>query len=233
MTISFYGNYFYGNYWIRRAAMLVAFCALFSWAAWAQDSGAKSQELSSAAQTIQEMTSSNQIPHTLIDQAQCIAVVPKLTKAGLGVGGEHGTGVVSCRTSNGWSAPAFISITGGSVGLQAGGEQSQIVLLMNKEGQQQLMSGNFRLTGDLAAAGPTGQGYNASAGWSAPVLSYSRSNGAYAGASIQGSKISIDKDAMHNVYGSNETEQNVLNGSVQTPPQAQLFTNALPSGSMH
>lgn len=231
MTISFHQNC-----WIRQASMLMACCGLFSWAAWAQKSGAKSDELSSAAQITQEMTSSGQIPHKLFDDAQCIAVIPKLTKAGLVVGGEHGTGVVSCRTSNGWSAPAFISISGGSVGLQAGGEESQIVLLMNKEGEQQLMSGDFKLTGQAAAAGPTGNGYDASTGWKAPMLSYSRSHGAYAGADIQGSTISVDKDAMHSVYGSSETEQNVLHGSVQTPPQAQPFTSALPgntNGNMH
>jgi len=221
------------NGWIRRAAMLMASCALFSWAAWAQNSGAKSQELTSAGRTMQEMTSSGQVPHTLLDQSRCIAVIPNLTKGGFIVGGEHGTGVVSCRTSSGWSAPAFISISGGSIGLQAGGEQSQIILLMNKEGEQQLMNGNFQLTGQIAAAGPTGNGYNNSAGWKAPVLSYSHSNGAYAGASIQGSKISVDQSAMHNVYGSNQDEHTVLDGSVKTPEQAQQFTNALPSGNMH
>jgi lipid-binding SYLF domain-containing protein len=98
------------------------------------------------------------------------------------------------------------------------------------------MNGDFKLTGQLAAAGPTGNGYNASAGWQAPILSYSRSHEAYAGADIQGSTISVDQGAMHNVCGSSETEHKVLDGSVKTPPQAQSFTNALPgnvSGNMH
>jgi SH3 domain-containing YSC84-like protein 1 len=210
---------------MRRVAILGMFVALFSWAAWAQ--GAKSQELNDAANVLQSMASSNQVPQQLLDQAKCVAVVPGLTKAGFIVGGEHGNGVVSCRTSSGWSAPAFISITGGSFGLQAGAENSDIILLMNQEGEQKVMNGNFQLGGQVVAAGPNGSSYNASAGWKAPVLAYTRSNGAYAGANIAGSKISVDNTAMHNVYGHSESVNNVLSGSAQTPQQAQPFTNAL------
>lgn len=212
---------------MRKAAILGMFLALFSWAAWAQDSGAKATELNDAAHVLQSMSSSNQVPQQLLSQAKCVAVIPGLTKAGLIVGGEHGNGVVSCRTSNGWSAPAFISITGGSVGLQAGAENSDIILLMNQEGEQRITSGNFQLGGEVVAAGPTGNSYSNSAGWKAPVLAYSRSNGAYAGANIAGSKIQVDDTAMNNVYGHDHSLNNVLDGSTQTPQQAQPFTSAL------
>jgi lipid-binding SYLF domain-containing protein len=220
---------------MRNIAMIMAFFALFTWVAWGQsngsnNSGAKSQELSSAAQTVQQMTSSNQVPKQLLDQAQCVAVVPNMTKGGFIVGGKHGNGVVSCRTSTGWSAPAFISISGGSIGLQAGAEEAQIVLLMNKQGEQQLMNGNFQLGAEAVAAGPNGNNYNASTGWKAPVLSYTQSHGAYAGANIQGSTVQVDNSAMHNVYGSSTSAQKVLNGSVQTPQQAEQFVSALPQG---
>lgn len=210
---------------MRKAAILGMFIALFSWVAWAQ--GAKSKELNDAANVLQSMSSSNQVPQQLLSQAKCVAVVPGLTKAGFIVGGKHGNGVVSCRTSSGWSAPAFISISGGSVGLQAGAQSSDIVLLMNQQGEQQVMNGNFQLGGEVVAAGPNGNSYNASAGWKAPVLAYTRSNGAYAGANIEGSSISVDDGAMNNVYGQNTSINNVLNGSKQTPQQAQSFNSAL------
>src|SRR5215467_354310 len=106
---------------------------------WAADAA---KQISAAADVMQSMTSSHQIPSSLLDQAQCIAVIPRLTKGGLIVGGEHGSGVVSCRSASGWTAPAFITMTGGSVGLQAGAEHQDIVLLMNSQGQQELKSGH-------------------------------------------------------------------------------------------
>jgi len=221
---------------MRRISMIAAFCALFTWAALAQNnnsynSGAKKHELSNAAQTVQQMTSSKKVPKQLIDQAECIAVIPNLTKGALIVGGEHGSGVVSCRKGLQWSAPAFINVTGDSIGLQAGGSNSQILLLMNKEGEQDLLTGNFQLSANAVAAGPNGSNYNASAGWTAPVLSYKRSNGAYAGVDIKGSQVSVDKGAMKDVYGSQISADKVLTGTVQVPEQAEQFVHALPSSN--
>jgi lipid-binding SYLF domain-containing protein len=191
---------------------------------------AEGQESASAAQTLRQMTASNKVPKSLLDQSQCIGVVPNLTKAGLLVGGEHGSGLVSCRTSSGWSAPAFFGISGGSIGLEAGAQTSQIILLMNKRGKEDLLKGKFQLTANAVAAGPTGSNYSASAGWKAPILSYKQSQGAYAGASIQGSTISMNNGDIHKVYGQNVTAHQVLSGSVRTPRQAQQFTKALPQG---
>jgi len=186
--------------------------------------------LDAAAQTVQSMTTgAKPIPSSLLRDAKCIAVVPKLTKAGLIIGGEHGNGVVSCRTASGWSAPAFITITGGSVGLQAGGEHQEIVLLMNNQGKQELTSGHWDLGAEAVAAGPTGDsaGVGQSTGWKAPVLSYSHSSGAYAGANLQGSKIDLDGDANHNLYGQSASVQSILDGQAQTPEAAQQFLSAL------
>jgi lipid-binding SYLF domain-containing protein len=215
---------------MTKIGLLAALLTLFACTAWAnpKDTNAKSEELNNAANTLQQMINSNQVPRALLDQAQCVGVVPKLTKAGFLAGGEHGDGVVSCRTSQGWSAPAFFSISAGSFGLQAGAEQAQILLLMNQEGKNQLLNGNFDLSANAVAAGPTGANYTASA-WAAPVLSYQISHGAYAGVNLKGSKMSIDKGAMQDVYGSNGSTHNVLNGSVQEPPQAKEFTSALPN----
>lgn len=193
---------------------------------WAADAA---KEINAATEVLQSMTSSQQIPSSLLGQAQCIAVIPKLTKGGLVVGGEHGSGVVSCRTTSGWSAPAFITMSGGSVGLQAGAEHQDIVLLMNSQGEQELKNGHWDLGAEAAAAGPTG-GTEASenTGWKAPVLSYSNAKGAFAGADIGGSKIGADKDMIHNLYGENASFQSILEGQVPPPASAQQFLSALP-----
>jgi SH3 domain-containing YSC84-like protein 1 len=152
-----------------------------------------------------------------------------MTKAGFIVGGEHGNGVVSCRMTNGWSAPAFITITGGSIGLLAGGEHQEIVLLMNNQGKQELISGHWDLGAEAVAAGPTGDSAGAAenTGWKAPVLSYAHSSGAYAGANLQGSKIDLDQDANHNLYGQSASIQSILDGQAQTPATAQQFLSGL------
>jgi len=204
--------------------IVVPLCAVVLWAV------DNTKVLDAATQTVQSMTTgAKAIPSSLLHAAKCIAVVPKLAKAGLIVGGEHGNGVVSCRTANGWSAPAFIAITGGSVGLQAGGEHQEIVLLMNNQGKQELINGHWDLGAEAVAAGPTGDsaGVAESTGWKAPVLSYAHSSGAYAGANLQGSKIDLDQDANHNLYGKSASIQSILEGQVQTPEAAQQFLSAL------
>ena len=211
---------------MKKPLALFAFVAISCFLVWAADA---TKEITAAADVLQSMTSSHQIPSSLLDQAQCIAVIPGLTKGGLVVGGEHGSGVVSCRTASGWSAPAFITMSGGSVGLQAGAEHQDIVLLMNSQGQQELKNGHWDLGAEAAAAGPTGgAGTTETTGWKAPVLSYSNSKGAFAGADIGGSKIGADKDMMHNLYGENASFQSILDGQVPAPASAQPFLSALP-----
>jgi SH3 domain-containing YSC84-like protein 1 len=214
---------------VHRLALCAIVLALGTWA-FAQSSTADQQLLNHAGHVLQTMSSSNTIPAAVVNQAKCVAVIPNLTKGGLIVGGEHGNGVVTCRTgSNNWSAPAFISVTGGSIGLQAGGMQEDIVLLMNQQGEQELTSGNVQLGANVVAAGPTGANTGAGVNtWSAPILSYKRSkNGAFAGASIQGSKISVNESAIRQVYGHKMQAQNILSGNAQPPAQAQTFLSDL------
>src|SRR5579864_5953721 len=211
---------------MTRISLLIIFVVTFTWSSWAADAA---KELDAAAQVVQSMTSSNQIPAPLLAQAKCIAVIPGLTKAGFIVGGLHGDGVVSCRTNTGWSAPAFVSITGGSVGLQAGGEHQDIILLMNNQGEQELRNGHWDLAAEAVAAGPTGAsaGRTENTGWKAPVLSYAHSSGAYAGANLEGSKLEADEDTIHNLYGQNVSFQSVLEGQVQPSASARQFLSAL------
>jgi len=184
--------------------------------------------LTAAAQVMQKMTASNQIPSKVLRQAKCVAVIPKMAKAGFIVGGKHGNGVVSCRTNSGWSAPAFISMSGASIGLQAGAVEQDIVLLMNDQGKQELEGGHWDLGAEMVAAGPTGQAATtADTGWKTPVLSYSNAGGAFAGFDVGGSKIGIDQDTIKNTYGGSSSIQTILEGQVQPPAAADSFLAAV------
>ena len=124
------------------------------------------------------------IPEEVLHGAKCIAVVPDMAKGAFIVGGEHGRGVVTCRTAHGWSAPAFISIGGGNFGFQAGGQSVDLVILfMNDKGVQGLLSSKFELSGEASAtAGPVGRHASAGTDWkmNTEALSYSRTKGLFA-----------------------------------------------------
>ncbi len=145
------------------------------------------------------------IPEEVLDNAKCIVVVPHLIKAGFIFGGKHGRGVASCRTATGWSAPAFISVSGGSWGLQIGAEGVDLVMLvMNDKGLQHLLSSKFQLSGEgSAAAGPVGRHASAGTDWkmNAELLTYSRSKGAFAGLTLEGAVIEQDADSTTAIYG--------------------------------
>src|SRR5438876_9989334 len=139
------------------------------------------------------------IPEEILGNAKCIAVVPSLLKGGLGFGGAYGRGVATCRTANGWSAPAPFGIKGGSVGFQIGGQAVDLIMvIMNDEGMQNLLSSKFKLGADAsAAAGPVGRHAEGATDWKmrAQVLTYSRARGLFAGITLNGAVISEDKDA--------------------------------------
>lgn len=204
---------------MRRLVLLVASVAGFGCLVWAAD---EAKELDSAAQVLQSTVSSNQIPASLLDQAKCIAVIPRHAK-----GDKQVNGVVSCRTASGWSAPAFISMSGESVHSDA--EHRDLLLLLNSQGAGELKNGHWDLGVSASAPGPSG-GYGVTAGssWKAPVLSYSNSDEAFAGADVGGSTIGADKNAIHNTYGESATFQGVMDGQVQPPAAAEQFMSALP-----
>ena len=192
-------------------------------------------ELNQATQTIQQMTSSTTtagIPSDVLKNAKCVAVIPNLVQAGFIVGGRHGAGVATCRTSSGqWSPPAPFSLTGASFGAQIGGQSIDLVMMvMNNQGMQSLESGHFKLgAGVSAAAGPTGRQASASGGWNAAILTYSHSKGAYAGATVKGAELQQDNSATKALYGHNASFSNILNGQVQMPNEmpAQHFVSAV------
>ncbi len=171
------------------------------------------------------------IPDKIMNDAECIAVVPSMVKIAIGFGGNHGKGVATCRTANGWSAPAPITITGGSWGLQLGGQAIDLVMLvMNEKGMNALLSSKFKVGADAsAAAGPVGRQAAADTDWKmkAEVLSYSRARGVFAGINLSGSKIEQDRDETHVLYGKMVPFATILGGKVSPPEGSQPFLAAV------
>jgi lipid-binding SYLF domain-containing protein len=177
------------------------------------------------------------IPEQLWDKAECALVIPSIKKAAFIVGGEYGSGVMSCRTGADWSAPVFMQLAKGSWGLQIGAEQIDLVLLvMNKSGMDKLLKDKVSLGGDASvAAGPIGRSAQAAtdAQLSAEMLSYSRSQGVFAGIDISGGMLSPDKNALERAYGQHVTAQGVIAGTsrVTSPTEAKAFLQELRRGT--
>jgi lipid-binding SYLF domain-containing protein len=171
------------------------------------------------------------IPEEVLNDAKCILVVPDLIKGGFIVGGKHGRGVATCRTPNGWSAPAFVSVGGGSFGLQAGVQGVDLIMLvMNDQGLQQLLSGKFEVSGEgSAAAGPVGRHVSAATDWKmdAKVLTYSRAQGVFAGLTIEGAVIQQDKDSTRAIYGKQIPFRSILSGKTSAPKSTLAFLKAI------
>src|ERR1700736_619186 len=165
------------------------------------------------------------IPEEVLEHAKCIAVVPHMVKGGFIVGAKGGKGVATCRTANGWSAPAFITISGGSWGLQIGVEAVDVVMIIqNVKGMQRLLSSNFEVGGDAsAAAGPVGRHAEAGTDWKmdTEILTYSRAKGAFAGLTLEGASIRQDSDSRHAMYGPKVTTRALLLGKVPAPSEAK------------
>jgi lipid-binding SYLF domain-containing protein len=171
------------------------------------------------------------IPEEVLEHARCIAVVPHMIKAGFVLGGENGKGVATCRTENGWSAPVFFAITGGSWGLQIGVEGVDLVMVFQGDkGMQRLEDAKFQLGADAsAAAGPVGRHATADTDWklNMEVLTYSRAKGAFAGLTLTGADVRRDDSSMDAFYGHDVSSHRVLRGEVATPAGASAFINAV------
>jgi lipid-binding SYLF domain-containing protein len=165
------------------------------------------------------------IPHDLLERAKCVAIVPGEEKAAFIFGGTYGKGLAVCRTSNGWSAPMFLAVGGGSFGFQIGGSFTDVVLLfMNDHALKSLLSDKFKLGADASvAAGPVGRQASADTDLklNAEILSYSRSKGAFAGISLTGAVVQADHSGDKAMYGSNATRREILDGQVKVPTAAR------------
>jgi SH3 domain-containing YSC84-like protein 1 len=166
------------------------------------------------------------IPRDLFDKAQCIVIVPDLLKGAFGVGGKYGRGYASCRHGGyGWSSPAAVAIEGGSFGLQLGGSSTDVIMLvMNQNGMNRLLSDKFTLGGEAAAAaGPVGRDASANTDvlMRAEILSWSRSRGVFAGLSLEGATLRPDGKENRKLYGREISNKEILETGVGTPPAAR------------
>lgn len=171
------------------------------------------------------------IPQEVLGSAECVAVVPSMLKGGFIVGAKYGKGLASCRTPKGWSAPAFFTIAGGSVGFQIGGQAVDLVMLiMNDNGMKNLLSSKFALGADASvAAGPVGRHAEGNTDWKmrAQVLTYSRARGVFAGVSLNGAVVTQDKPSTREFYNRMVSFNALLKGEVEPPPAANPFLTTL------
>jgi len=199
----------------------------------AEDKQDDVDRLQKATEVIQQImaTPDKGIPEEVLDGAKCVAVVPHLIKGGFVFGAKHGRGVATCRTAHGWSAPSFFTVTGGSWGAQIGVEGVDLVMLvMNDKGMQQLLNSKFQIGGEAsAAAGPVGRHASADTDWklNTEILTYSRSKGAFIGATLEGAGIAQDDEAIRQMYGKELTPRQILSGQVPAPASAHAFLAAV------
>ena len=220
---------------MKKAITLAALLSLTSigWAA--TDREASNDRLDHAGSVLHEIMAAPDkgIPEEVLEHARCIAVVPHMIKGGFVFGAENGRGVATCRSSNGWSAPMFFAITGGSWGLQIGIEGVDLVMIIqNERGMRQLLSSKFSLGADAsAAAGPVGRHASANTDWKldAEILTYSRAKGAFAGLTLNGASIRHDEDSTKAIYGRNVSNRRILRGGVTMPTAANSFLDAVRS----
>lgn len=221
--------------WIAVAAAVAAFTAFSPF------TSAQSQQTSDEAKRIRDATmifseimgaEDKAIPRAILGKAEAIAIFPDTVKAGFIVGGMRGRGIISAHSASGWSSPAFMTLTGGSFGLQIGGQAADIILVINdRRGLENLVRNQFKIGADASvAAGPVGRDAQAATDIQlrAQILSYSRARGLFAGVTINGSTIREDRDANQRFYGKRlQTKEIVFDGAAGSPEPVAPWLDAL------
>ena len=219
---------------MKMLAMCCGLCLIASSAS-AALTKADAKRFDQSAQVINELGDSPDrgIPDDLWNRSHCVVVIPSLKKVAFGFGGEYGSGVMSCRRGTGWTAPVSMRLAKGSLGLQIGAQEVDLVLLvMNRAGVDKLLQDQVSLGVDASiAAGPVGRSSQAAtdAQLNAQMLSYSRSHGLFAGIDLSGGVLRPDADANARVYGAKATAREIVDGSakVTVPVPARAFIAAL------
>jgi lipid-binding SYLF domain-containing protein len=212
---------------------ILFFSALVASHAWAGPKAA--ERLNDAAAVFEQVMEIKEraIPQGLLDKSHCVIVVPGVLRAAFGFGGKYGRGYMACRKAGGlgWSAPAGVRIEGGSFGLQIGGSQTDVIMLvMNENGAEKLLKSKVTLGADAAAAaGPVGRSASAEtdALMRAEILTWSRSRGLFAGISLQGATLRQDSRANEEVYGKVVSNAEIVHGKVTAPSSAARLLGLL------
>src|SRR5271165_4915645 len=182
------------------------------------------------------------IPHDLLEKAECVIVIPSVKKLAFGVGADYGRGAMICRTGEhfrgAWGAPAMYALEGASIGFQIGGEETDLVLLvMNDRGMDSILSSKVKLGADASVAGgPKGRDASADtdAWMRAEILSYSRSRGLFAGVSVEGTTLRPDDDANEQIYGRAITAKEIMRGEkLAVPAAGRELVNVLEKSAPH
>jgi SH3 domain-containing YSC84-like protein 1 len=191
------------------------------------------KRLNTSASVLDEImgTPDKGIPRKILGDAKCIIVVPSMVNIAVVFGGRHGKGVATCRTTdsrgNGWSAPAPVTITGGSWGLQLGGQAIDLVMLvMNQKGMDHLLSSKFKIGAEATgAAGPVGREVEGDTDWKmkAEILTYSRARGLFAGIDLNGAVLKQDRDETAVLYSKILPFQTILSGRAAVPSGSHTF----------
>jgi lipid-binding SYLF domain-containing protein len=226
---------------VPRSLLVLSICLIFIGVSWSADEKEQSdiaKRIDASAKVLNEImaTPDKAIPDKVMSDAKCIAVIPSMVKIAIGFGGNHGKGVATCRTASGWSAPAPVTITGGSWGLQLGGQSVDLVMVVtNDQGMQHLLSSHFKLGADAsAAAGPVGRDTTADTDvkMRAEVLTYSRARGLFAGIDLTGAALTQDKDETRLLYGKFVPFGEILEGKIRPTSASEPFLSAVRKYSM-
>jgi len=221
---------------VKKLVAVLTLVSILTLSAAAKDKDKESSRVENAGEVMTEiMNVPDDIPQQLIDKAECVIVLPSVLKFAIGIGGNYGRGVMTCRTNNfkgPWGAPSMMALEGGSFGLQLGGQATDFVLLvMNERGANGILTGKVKLGADASAsAGPKGRDLSAATDVTmrSEILSYSRSRGLFAGISLEGSTLRPDNGANKSLYGKDvSAKQIILEKAVPPPPSAKLLLGTL------
>ena len=219
------------------ANLTVLFCLLMPSLVKAEDNNdTEKARVKASGDVLKELLNGpNGVPLSVLNKAECVIVLPSVKKVGFVVAGSYGRGVMSCRSGDNfdgsWSAPIMMESSGGSFGLQAGGEATDfVILVMNDKGARAVLHGKAKLGADASvAAGPVGRDAEAStnAAMSAEMLSYSRAHGVFGGVSLEGTSLAPDSGANRKIYGKKVTGEQIFAGSVKPPASAAVLLATL------
>jgi lipid-binding SYLF domain-containing protein len=221
---------------MRMASLAALLSLVMPVVAEAADNNSEEERVKASGEVLKELLNGpNGIPLNLLNKAECIIILPSVKKAGFLIAGQYGRGLMTCRSGenfNGaWSAPIMMQSSGGSFGLQAGGQATDfVVLVMNDKGARGVIHGKAKLGADASvAAGPVGRDAEAStnAAMSAEMLSYSRAQGVFGGLSLSGTSLGPDSGANEKIYGKKVTGEQIFSGSVQAPASASELLSTL------
>jgi lipid-binding SYLF domain-containing protein len=222
---------------MKKYLVAAACLTLISGAVYAKKLNKEQKRLEECGVVMQEVLNvPENIPHELLEKAECVIVIPSVKKLAFGVGADYGRGAMVCRTGmqfrGPWGSPAMYALEGASIGFQVGGETTDLILLvMNDRGMESILSSKVKLGADASiAGGPKGRTATAAtdAWMRAEILSYSRSQGLFAGVSLEGSTIRPDDDASADVYGHSVKAKDIVRGTrVHVPNSGRALVNVL------